>query len=221
MSWLRRLVHKPEHSINPGSSSSDPPEWSAAPEPIHALGLYNEATDDSYESAEQFCDEHPQDPPKLLPSRIVDAITERGCAVWGFEVPEMFSRRERGRVKWRGGIENVGEVKGKSQGVVRMWSEEGCRDVCLLSDVPILGGLYDTRGKQGVYFEVLIKKMEGVIAIGTACRPYPAWRLPGWNRSSVGLHLDDLRKFFEDPDGGRDYLSPLLPSHISPGDTIG
>jgi Ran-binding protein 9/10 len=43
--------------------------------------------------------------------------------------------------------------------------------------------------------------------------------MPGWNRLSAGLHLDDMRKFFEDPHGGRDYTPEL--SRISPGDIIG
>jgi Ran-binding protein 9/10 len=43
--------------------------------------------------------------------------------------------------------------------------------------------------------------------------------MPGWNRLSAGLHLDDMRKFFEDPDGGRDYTPEL--SRISSGDVIG
>lgn len=43
--------------------------------------------------------------------------------------------------------------------------------------------------------------------------------MPGWNRLSAGLHLDDMRKFFEDPDGGRNYTSML--SRISPGDVVG
>jgi Ran-binding protein 9/10 len=54
---------------------------------------------------------------------------------------------------------------------------------------------------------------------GCASRPYPNWRFPGWERLSVGLHLDDFRKFFEDPYGGRDYDSRL--NGINPGDTIG
>ncbi|EEB94977.1 hypothetical protein MPER_06124 [Moniliophthora perniciosa FA553] len=57
------------------------------------------------------------------------------------------------------------------------------------------------------------------LAIGTSCRPYPTFRLPGWNRESAALHLDDLRKFFEDSDGGRDYPVPF--DRIRPGDTIG
>jgi Ran-binding protein 9/10 len=31
--------------------------------------------------------------------------------------------------------------------------------------------------------------------------------LPGWNRLSAGLHSDDLAKFYEDPNGGADYIS--------------
>ena len=43
--------------------------------------------------------------------------------------------------------------------------------------------------------------------------------MPGWNRLSAGLHLDDLRKFFEDPDGGRDYHTGV--SRIANGDVVG
>lgn len=55
--------------------------------------------------------------------------------------------------------------------------------------------------------------------LGTACKPYPEYRLPGWNRLSAGLHLDDLQKFFEDPNGGRPYDNSL--ARIVPGDVIG
>ena len=54
---------------------------------------------------------------------------------------------------------------------------------------------------------------------GTACRPYPDWRFPGWNRGSAGLHLDDMRKFWEDPDGGRDFTPEL--AAFSEGDYFG
>ena len=55
--------------------------------------------------------------------------------------------------------------------------------------------------------------------VGTACRPYPEWRHPGWNRLSAALHLDDFRKFFEDPNGGRDYTPEL--TEVSEDDIIG
>lgn len=56
---------------------------------------------------------------------------------------------------------------------------------------------------------------------GLACKPYPAFRMPGWNRLSAALHLDDLRKFCEDPDGGRDYALSPTTTRISPHDIIG
>ncbi|KAH9969812.1 hypothetical protein BC827DRAFT_1257607 [Russula dissimulans] len=72
---------------------------------------------------------------------------------------------------------------------------------------------------RGVYCEVPVNMIERVIAMGTACRPYPSWRMPRWNRLGVGLHLDDLRKIFEGPDGGRDYTPGL--SRIYLGDVVG
>ena len=58
-----------------------------------------------------------------------------------------------------------------------------------------------------------------IVATGLACKPYPHWRLPGWQRLSAGLHLDDGHKFFEDPNGGRDY-DPSVASVVL-GDTVG
>lgn len=55
---------------------------------------------------------------------------------------------------------------------------------------------------------------------GAASPPYPPFRLPGWNRLSVGLHLDDGRKFFEDPNGGRDY-APQYMKNIQADDVFG
>jgi len=61
--------------------------------------------------------------------------------------------------------------------------------------------------------------MDGTVAIGTASKPYPEYRFPGWNRLSAGLHLDDMRKFFEDPDGGQDFTSGIR--QLTPGDVVG
>ena len=55
--------------------------------------------------------------------------------------------------------------------------------------------------------------------VGTTCRPYPEFRLPGWNRLSAGLHLDDMQKFWEDPCGGRSYDKRL--TTVVEGDVIG
>lgn len=51
-------------------------------------------------------------------------------------------------------------------GRVYVSTDRKCREVCLMSDLPILGGLYDIQGKEGVYYEITINKMDGIIAIG-------------------------------------------------------
>ncbi|KAJ2935437.1 hypothetical protein H1R20_g1655, partial [Candolleomyces eurysporus] len=207
--------HSTEHDGNNASSSSAggaPPEWSAAPEISHKWGKWNEAPDDEYQAGEDFCNENPVMAPRILPSHVVDKINSVGCKAWGVQYPTS--------PRFSGQIRNTDEAKGGPV-VVAITTNEECKDVCLLSDLPILAGLYDIHGKQGVYYEVLIQKMVGFVAVGTACRPYPEWRMPGWNRLSAGLHLDDLRKFFEDPDGGRDYVDADVLSRIRPGDIIG
>ncbi|KJA17175.1 hypothetical protein HYPSUDRAFT_46700 [Hypholoma sublateritium FD-334 SS-4] len=188
--------------------SQAPPQWTPAPEISYTYGKWNEAPDEEYAAAEQFCQEYAVEPPRLLPSDIIDRINTVGCKAWGILAPIT--------PRFSGHVQN--DSKG-GPGVVAIHTTAACKDVCLLSDLPIISGLYDIQGKHGIYYELLILKMDGILAVGTACRPYPAWRLPGWNRLSTGLHLDDFRKFFEDPDGGRDYTDAI--NHIDSGDTIG
>ncbi|GLB34129.1 putative SPRY domain contaitning protein [Lyophyllum shimeji] len=197
--------------------SEAPPEWAPAPETSHQWGLRNEASSDDYRSAEEFCASHPVEPPRLLPSDVVDHINNVGCRAWAIEQPRT--------PRFKGKVRNQGDTKGRAA-VVHVQTRPECQDTCLLSTLPLLAGLYDIHGKQGVYYEVEIVQMDvdagGFVAVGTACRPYPDWRLPGWNRQSAGLHLDDMRKFFEDPDGGRDYLTDSFESiSVRAGDTIG
>ncbi|KAF8650328.1 hypothetical protein AX16_005290 [Volvariella volvacea WC 439] len=128
-------------------------------------------------------------------------------------------------------LDASGGKAGSGLGVVKISAFPDCKDVCLLSDLPIMAGLYDIQGKRGVYYEVKVLKMKGTVAVGTSCRPYPVYRLPGWNRLSAGFHLDDFRKFFEDPDGGRDYVTsksylstadiPYVPSPLPEDSVIG
>ncbi|KAI7863503.1 concanavalin A-like lectin/glucanase domain-containing protein, partial [Spinellus fusiger] len=57
---------------------------------------------------------------------------------------------------------------------------------------------------------------EVVLAVGLTTQPYPLFRLPGWNRYSVGYHSDDGHKFCDDATGGQAY-GP----HWGQGDTVG
>ncbi|CAG8676489.1 6945_t:CDS:2, partial [Paraglomus brasilianum] len=70
------------------------------------------------------------------------------------------------------------------------------------------------------YFEINVlsntSPKDVTIAIGLATKPYPSFRLPGWNLYSVGYHSDDGRKF-NDAYGGREYG----PEWGKVGDTVG
>jgi Ran-binding protein 9/10 len=63
----------------------------------------------------------------------------------------------------------VGYVQSGNKGrpaVIKVQTMPQCKDVCLLSDLTMMAGLYDVQGKVGVYYEILIHRMDGIIAIG-------------------------------------------------------
>ncbi|KAF4577299.1 hypothetical protein EYR40_009342 [Pleurotus pulmonarius] len=210
MGFLSHLKDKFSDRQGQNADELPPPQWAPAPEKSHKDGKLADATDDEYKTAENFCLQFPLQPPRPLPSAAVDRIKEVGAKAWEIEYPQT--------PRFLGNITNPSETKG-GPSVCKVETNAKCLDVCLMSNLPLMAGMYDGRGKKGFYYEILIKRMDGLIAIGTTCRPYPVWRLPGWNRLSAGLHLDDLRKFFEDPDGGRDYTEAL--TQVSSGDTVG
>ena len=127
---------------------------------MHTLGLHSDAPEEEYEAAKVFCQQNPPFPVRLLPSDAVERIRERGCGAWRLELPPGDPARTQG-VRLHSG----GEA-GPKTGVIAVESAADCRDVCVLSDLPLLAGLYDTRGKRGVYFEIKVLRMDGVIAVG-------------------------------------------------------
>ncbi len=166
MAWLKGLdiLHKLTHDSPPGSPTADsaaPPDWAPAPERSHTLGLFNEATNDEFESAERFCSRYPPNPPKLLSSAVAQDVEEQGCRYWGIESPRS--------PRFKGAIHN-GDKKG-SLNVVTVKTKKDCQDICLFSSLPIMAGLYDIQGKSGIYYEVLVHKMNGIIAIGIDIPP--------------------------------------------------
>jgi hypothetical protein len=68
------------------------------------------------------------------------------------------------------------------------------------------------------YFEMTVQQAgpHVVMAIGLCTRPYPIFRMPGWNKYSVGYHSDDGHKFCDDATGGQAFG----PSWTV-GDTVG
>jgi len=54
------------------------------------------------------------------------------------------------------------------------------------------------------------------VALGFFAPPYPPFRLPGWQRGSVGVHSDDGRRYVGNDEGGVDFTEPF-----KVGETVG
>ena len=91
----------------------------------------------------------------------------------------------------------------------------GCLDTTLLSSQPLYAAGYhhpaNTHLPKRIYFEIRILRLpprpqDATVAIGFAAKPYPSFRLPGWNRGSLGVHGDDGRRYCNDSYGGKDFV---------------
>lgn len=103
-------------------------------------------------------------------------------------------------------------------------------DTILLSDIPVYAPLrqspLSTGQAQTLYFEVHVvglgdrygtgKNVESGIGIGFVAPPYPAWRLPGWHRGSLGVHSDDGRRYVDNSYGGQEFTTAF-----KKGDVVG
>lgn len=138
-------------------SDASPPRWTPADEESHGRGRYAEATYDEYQEAELFCSRHNVERAKLLPSNMVLRLSQEGCKPWRMTPPT--SPRFKGIVEY--GTENESLM-----GVTKVVTGNRCKDVCIFSNLPIMAGLYDINGKRGIYYEVVVRKMGGIIAIG-------------------------------------------------------
>jgi hypothetical protein len=162
----------------------------------------NNAAEDDAVRGENFCKDNPLSPPQALSSQALEAIDTGNIAL---QRPPEFA----------------GELKQSSSGVWRAKVRKG-RDSSLLSALPLY--VVDahhpahTKRSKTVYYEVKIlsKAPEVTLALGYVARPYPSFRLPGWERASLGVHGDDGRKFVNDKWGGKDFVEPF-----KSGDVLG
>ncbi|CAO3657540.1 unnamed protein product [Mucor hiemalis] len=72
---------------------------------------------------------------------------------------------------------------------------------------------------QEVYYweaKMFDKPESTIVSVGVATKPYPSWRLPGWNRYSIGYFSNNGCKYFSSPFSGKSYGIPF--NH---GDIVG
>ncbi|KAF2637420.1 hypothetical protein P280DRAFT_521103 [Massarina eburnea CBS 473.64] len=103
-----------------------------------------------------------------------------------------------------------------------------CRDSSLLTNLPIYSVFYDsplnTHRSKTIYFELKVQSIgrggdslseaDAGIAVGFVAPPYPTFRLPGWQRGSLGIHGDDGRKYVNDTYGGVDFTTSFARNEV-------
>ncbi|GAA5906908.1 SSH4 family protein [Sporobolomyces salmoneus] len=147
-----------------------------------------------------------QYPPNSQPTEITLSqflsIQEKGVSAWSFE-PDYESNPALI-------VQSRTEITFLADGFGMAPEEGGGCNVQSNLPLPKLNEVYYWEAK-------MFEKPQGTnVAIGLATKPFPSFRLPGWNRFSVGYHSSDGFKSHNYPFTSSSYGPPLLE-----GDTLG
>ncbi|KAI0158166.1 hypothetical protein GGR57DRAFT_459297 [Xylariaceae sp. FL1272] len=190
------------------------PDTALLPPPPMYFGEFerspaNNATEAEAEEALQWCRRFKMTAPIQLDAAALSAVEAGNINMFA---PTFYSDHH-----------NRGTFGRKSVGVWEGQATKSTRDTCLASYPPLYSVFAHspmrTRRRKTIYYEVTIKsfgKNGPVLAIGLLAPPYPPFRLPGWQRGSLGIHGDDGHKYINDHWGGLDCTSPF-----KRGDTVG
>jgi hypothetical protein len=217
-SQLSKQDYAPPSGPPPSQTDSNPPayhDWTVVPDtallppPPAAPQEYSPANNASEEDADralEWCRMNPVFPPTAPPPAIYSSVSVGSVQL---ERPSTLAK--------------ASELREKHQGTWTVKTKKGHRDSILLTDLPLYFAAVDnplqTGRAKSIYFEVRVKNIvdaQSIVAIGYAAKPYPPWRLPGWERASIGVHSDDGRRYVNDSWGGRDFVNVF-----APGDTVG
>ena len=123
--------------------------------------------------------------------------------------------------EYRGDLvpDRIGSWKGSTK--------PGVTESLVLTSLPLYFAWTDSPTHTGktktIYFEIEIRNMvnvggndESAIALGYCALPQPTWRMPGWERATLGVHSDDGRRYVNNTWGGKDFTKSF-----KAGDTVG
>lgn len=204
------------------TSDAQPPEyapWMSIPDtsqlPPPPSMVYEEsptanATGDSDFQAKKWCQINPLDRPRHLLSAERSRIESQDIDL--ANPPPTFS----------------GRCHRSATGTWTVQTKPTCQDTILLSQLPLYSALEDnvrlTHHPKTIYFEIKVISMtspgvsgqeaDAGIAIGFVAPPYPHWRLPGWERASLGVHGDDGRKYIHNNLGGQDFTTSFQDGEV-------
>ncbi|KAI7903940.1 concanavalin A-like lectin/glucanase domain-containing protein, partial [Cokeromyces recurvatus] len=134
----------------------------------------------SYEQAKLFQHRHP---PESIPTDITlsqyVSIQEKGVSAFEFE--------------WD--IETQTLVSARTE--IQFLDGE----CCVQTNLPL------PRNQEVYYWEAKMfeKPPTTIVSVGVATKPYPCWRLPGWNKHSIGYFSHTGNKHFNNPFVGKPY----------------
>ncbi|KAK5632687.1 hypothetical protein RRF57_008401 [Xylaria bambusicola] len=170
----------------------------------------NNATEKEADAADEWCEHFPLDNPRRFAPLEVAAMSTGNINMFA---PPFYQ----------------GTLHRESVGVWRGLSPSEAPDTCLATYPPLYSvtqhSPFATRQRKTIYYEVRIleahisrktRKEEVSLALGYAAPPYPPFRLPGWQRGSLGVHGDDGHKYINDKWGGKTFTQPF-----KRGDTLG
>ena len=182
----------------PPPSFGEPPpyhDWTAIPDTSilppppaqgHEQPMRNNADAEEADRAHDWCKRNPLMFPHQPTSAQVTAIVNGDVRLMK---PQKHMREFKGDLS----TPRIGFWQGSTR--------KGMKDACLLTSSPLYFALADspvhTARPKTVYFEVEVLSMgstgssdESTIALGYCAMPYPTFRLPGWERASLGVHSD-------------------------------
>jgi hypothetical protein len=192
----------PEHNWQafvPDTSLLPPP-----PTMGHEQSHLNNATEDDAARGMQWCQQRPLAPAMVLTPESITALN-----TYNFSLIK--------------GPNFSGDLRPTKPGHWTGHTKAGSPDTCLISQLPLYSvythSPLQTRNIKIIYFEVYIlpsNRSEVDLGLGFVAAPYPQFRLPGWERASLGVHGDDGHRYVNDKWGGKDFTTPFRP-----GQTLG
>lgn len=164
----------------------------------------NNATEDQANRAISWCNQNPLKAPVRLAPQGIQTLQS---GVFGLSLAPGF----------------LGEGKELRPGVFGFKTQAGTPDTCITSGLPMyavnLHSPLQTGQSKTIYFEVKFARsslQEIDVGLGFVAAPYPPFRLPGWERASLGIHGDDGHRYVNDKWGGKDFTRPF-----KAGETVG
>ena len=166
---------------------------------VHTLGRYSDATWDSFERGEQFIQAFRSHINGPTPPELLNQVRQHGL-----QNVLRLDQMSHSNTLFKHPLATPDQPPFVIIGdhTVQFWPKLRQRgdvdwDIMLQSTHPYLASYNDndnnTNGTQEYplhYFEITVEeaKSDIVMSIGLSTKPYPLFRMPGWNKHSIGYH---------------------------------